>query len=131
MLDHIVRIDDEGGAISDACILGDDAKRVGEFLLVVGDPGEIAVGEPLVRLAPCEVAEIGVGGSADQHRIPAGEVALQIAIADDLGRADEGEVLRPVEHDLPRSDEHTSELQSLMRISSAVFCLKKKTSHIK
>src|SRR3546814_7584188 len=99
MLDHIVRIDDEGGAISDACILGDDAKRVGEFLLVVGDPGEIAVGEPLVRLAPCEVDEIGVGGSADQRRITVGEV---------------------------RSEEHTSELQSLMRISYAVFCLKKK-----
>src|SRR3546814_9212855 len=37
------------------------------------------------------------------------------------------------EHDLralpvhrPRSEEHTSELQSLMRISYAVFCLKKK-----
>src|SRR3546814_6539192 len=29
-----------------------------------------------------------------------------------------------------RSEEHTSELQSLMRISYAVFCLKKKT-HIK
>src|SRR3546814_2455257 len=28
--------------------------------------------------------------------------------------------------DLPRSEEHTSELQSLMRISYAVFCLKKK-----
>src|SRR3546814_5311037 len=28
-----------------------------------------------------------------------------------------------------RSEEHTSELQSLMRISYAVFCLKKKTSH--
>src|SRR3546814_3977873 len=27
-----------------------------------------------------------------------------------------------------RSEEHTSELQSLMRISSAVFCLKKKKS---
>src|SRR3546814_7314942 len=27
---------------------------------------------------------------------------------------------------LPRSEEHTSELQSLMRISYAVFCLKKK-----
>src|SRR3546814_8825618 len=26
----------------------------------------------------------------------------------------------------PRSEEHTSELQSLMRISYAVFCLKKK-----
>src|SRR3546814_1225557 len=28
-----------------------------------------------------------------------------------------------------RSEEHTSELQSLMRISYAVFCLKKKTSN--
>src|SRR3546814_10473116 len=32
--------------------------------------------------------------------------------------------LDPAEH--PRSEEHTSELQSLMRISYAVFCLKKK-----
>src|SRR3546814_3173460 len=33
----------------------------------------------------------------------------------------------------PRSEEHTSELQSLMRISYAVFCLKKKKhkNHIK
>src|SRR3546814_9480621 len=30
----------------------------------------------------------------------------------------------------PRSEEHTSELQSLMRISYAVFCLKKKTTTI-
>src|SRR3546814_8980364 len=29
---------------------------------------------------------------------------------------------------LHRSEEHTSELQSLMRISYAVFCLKKKTT---
>src|SRR3546814_5110265 len=29
---------------------------------------------------------------------------------------------------LPRSEEHTSELQSLMRISYAVFCLKKKNN---
>src|SRR3546814_3362254 len=29
-----------------------------------------------------------------------------------------------------RSEEHTSELQSLMRISYAVFCLKKKTHNI-
>src|SRR3546814_3117138 len=38
-----------------------------------------------------------------------------------------------VRHHLPcdagnRSEEHTSELQSLMRISYAVFCLKKKTA---
>src|SRR3546814_10715200 len=30
---------------------------------------------------------------------------------------------------LQRSEEHTSELQSLMRISYAVFCLKKKTKY--
>src|SRR3546814_4326297 len=35
-------------------------------------------------------------------------------------------------HDSPhRSEEHTSELQSLMRISYAVFCLKKKTINTK
>src|SRR3546814_2855293 len=35
--------------------------------------------------------------------------------------------------DTDRSEEHTSELQSLMRISYAVFCLKKKniTTHLK
>src|SRR3546814_3467236 len=47
----------------------------------------------------------------------------------DLGhvRGGPGEVglhVRP--HPLHRSEEHTSELQSLMRISYAVFCLKKK-----
>src|SRR3546814_8629498 len=32
---------------------------------------------------------------------------------------------------LARSEEHTSELQSLMRISYAVFCLKKKKTYYK
>src|SRR3546814_7895256 len=35
------------------------------------------------------------------------------------------------QEDLARSEEHTSELQSLMRISYAVFCLKKKTNTTK
>src|SRR3546814_4205747 len=34
--------------------------------------------------------------------------------------------LRTSDHGEVRSEEHTSELQSLMRISYAVFCLKKK-----
>src|SRR3546814_7261911 len=34
----------------------------------------------------------------------------------------------PVHQAATRSEEHTSELQSLMRISSADFCLKKKTT---
>src|SRR3546814_6933997 len=39
--------------------------------------------------------------------------------------AEKDVVVTLVSH-LPRSEEHTSELQSLMRISYAVFCLKKK-----
>src|SRR3546814_4071020 len=55
----------------------------------------------------------------DQER--AKEVNAELAAAtDDLGAFDAlaGRI---------RSEEHTSELQSLMRISSAVFCLKHKT----
>src|SRR3546814_2055365 len=45
-------------------------------------------------------------------------------------------VLQPLRSDLQgradrRSEEHTSELQSLMRISYAVFCLKKKKKSTK
>src|SRR3546814_3202838 len=39
--------------------------------------------------------------------------------------------LRQIVHTYSRSEEHTSELQSLMRISYAVFCLKKKIILIK
>src|SRR3546814_1233262 len=43
-----------------------------------------------------------------------------------LAKAQESEkLLLPISK---RSEEHTSELQSLMRISYAVFCLKKKTN---
>src|SRR3546814_5536334 len=42
-------------------------------------------------------------------------------VGDDLVARQAAQVLDPV-----RSEEHTSELQSLMRISYAVFCLKKK-----
>src|SRR3546814_4261603 len=39
-----------------------------------------------------------------------------------------GRLATPLPRDsLPRSEEHTSELQSLMRISYAVFCLNKNT----
>src|SRR3546814_1720375 len=45
-----------------------------------------------------------------------------------MGDADYA-ALRPVSASMGlRSEEHTSELQSLMRISYAVFCLKKKTN---
>src|SRR3546814_4356341 len=37
----------------------------------------------------------------------------------------------PIARRAPRSEEHTSELQSLMRIAYAVFCLKKKTTKMR
>src|SRR3546814_6632144 len=40
------------------------------------------------------------------------------------------QTLRPIHVAFVRSEEHTSELQSLMRISYAVFCLKKTTTNI-
>src|SRR3546814_7136477 len=48
------------------------------------------------------------------------------------GRGDRHEPVETAEaSDVARSEEHTSELQSLMRISYAVFCLKKKNNVIK
>src|SRR3546814_8201210 len=45
----------------------------------------------------------------------------------DGDQRDEGRRLKQLDEQVPpRSEEHTSELQSLMRISYAVFCLKKK-----
>src|SRR3546814_10862599 len=49
------------------------------------------------------------------------------ALADALGRDRRRPVVLGA---LKRSEEHTSELQSLMRISYAVFCLKKKKQNI-
>src|SRR3546814_4674199 len=47
----------------------------------------------------------------------------------DGGPSIPGTVALPPSRNLVRSEEHTSELQSLMRISYAVFCLKKKKDH--
>src|SRR3546814_3746295 len=54
------------------------------------------------------------GSTADQILAAAATVSAASVAADDAAEAVE------------RSEEHTSELQSLMRISYAVFCLKKK-----
>src|SRR3546814_7107095 len=50
------------------------------------------------------------------------QVAAPAAVVRKSAIPDDKEMLRAA-----RSEEHTSELQSLMRISYAVFCLKKKT----
>src|SRR3546814_2264632 len=76
--------------------------------------------------------------AVEEGIVPGGGVALiraKAAIAKLKGDNVDQEagiklVLRAVEAPL-RSEEHTSELQSLMRISYAVFCLKKKKQKIK
>src|SRR3546814_6849054 len=53
-------------------------------------------------------------------------------IGDAGGYIDKAEYAEALTHDpvpILRSEEHTSELQSLMRISYAVFCLKKKKTY--
>src|SRR3546814_2664446 len=53
-------------------------------------------------------------------------LAVLVAVAHALRRQVDQRPVEVVAEGGPRSEEHTSELQSLMRISYAVFCLKKK-----
>src|SRR3546814_10332195 len=93
--------------------------------------------QPLVPHQPqnavrCRPRYVGrgdeVGGPEDrpgEHPVERAHSVLRAGDFDDptLPLAIEGD-------DLLRSEEHTSELQSLMRISYAVFCLKKKNNTI-
>src|SRR3546814_1551462 len=70
---------------------------------------------------------LGFGGKAAAHARPA---SMDRTAAHRLVDQPPHRRMEPVE---PRSEEHTSKLQSLMRIAYAVFCLKKKkqtTTHI-
>src|SRR3546814_5495220 len=80
------------------------------FRSVVGD-------DELQHLA---LGDLGGGAAQDAEHLQRAGLDHQ------LERAGEQEVAD--QHRGLRSEEHTSELQSLMRISYAVFCLKKKTN---
>src|SRR3546814_943780 len=79
--------------------------------------------DPNVRKATAIInGEIITGTDVDQR--------LALIITANGGKVEEQEKERlrlQVLRNLIRSEEHTYELQSLMRISYAVFCLKKKT----
>src|SRR3546814_10293757 len=76
-------------------------------------------------------AHVGVGERL--HPAPEGQPrAAHLLFADpvvDVQRQAGAGDVAVVERAQLRSEEHTSELQSLMRISYAVFCLKKHTMH--
>src|SRR3546814_4369764 len=88
----------------------------------IGDGG--APHHDLVRVARflTLLADAGVSIEADDVLAIVSGPATSIVT---LGDA----VNRPLIEQLVRSEEHTSELQSLMRISYAVLCLKKKKIH--
>src|SRR3546814_6083971 len=87
-----------------------------------------------IGMRPCRIFERITLADGDLHRTvldhlehtrcARGALAGQVVIVEQ-GRA--GDELRPALRE--RSEEHTSELQSLMRISYAVFCLKKKNTY--
>src|SRR3546814_6555584 len=93
--------------------------------LVMAGPGG-RMGRRCMDLQRADIERLGgviVDGRGRQHERPARRILL---IAGDGG------LRRELANDVAgvavanRSEEHTSELQSLMRISYAVFCFKKK-----
>src|SRR3546814_3911926 len=100
-------------------------------VLVSGAAGSVgAMACQMARIAGCRV--IAVAGGPEKCRWLKEDVGAEVAI--DYRSADLPSALKHASPDginIFRSEEHTSELQSLMRISYAVFCLKKKKTNIR
>src|SRR3546814_7620507 len=76
-----------------------------------------------VRTVACDPCAITIAQEGDGTEVPTQRFGWVVRMAWASARSD-FEVITTT-----RSEEHTSELQSLMRISYAVFCLKKKTNN--
>src|SRR3546814_4137207 len=90
------------------------------------DPGSVPVGAIARRGGPCRR---NAAPAARRHDRARRKPRLRADGAWRGGGRGGAEAIGDRRHrrpDLGRSEEHTSELQSLMRISYAVFCLKKK-----
>src|SRR3546814_2536616 len=81
---------------------------------------------------PCKLSSLGAISNCSAFAPPAGSRKLKVMViflhshSYLLAGYPQGSYSHGHRLALPRSEEHTSELQSLMRISYAVFCLKKK-----
>src|SRR3546814_8246031 len=87
-------------------------------------PGSTRTDTPFPYTTLFRSVDAGVGrelAPLDGHRVGEDALAMLVRLVGERGeRLD-------IHRGFLRSEEHTSELQSLMRISYAVFCLKKKT----
>src|SRR3546814_2535064 len=81
-------------------------------------------------------AKVALDKDGDGFKVTRSDLTLKASVPG-IDEARFAEIARGAEKNCPiskvlnaeiRSEEHTSELQSLMRISYAVFCLKKKTT---
>src|SRR3546814_8731975 len=84
-----------------------------------------------------ERAHLGAVVQCPARQLGQGEVVLELRVREDhpvspgnVVAVAPAAVAGDVAADRIRSEEHTSELQSLMRISYAVFCLKQKKNRI-
>src|SRR3546814_10498802 len=101
-----------GGAPSE-----DSHGRVIAFVKSVGGVGATALATQMGCLLAARESVAGRETCLLDLDLQFGNAALYLGLSPTLSVADV----------IARSEEHTSELQSLMRISYAVFCLKKKT----
>src|SRR3546814_8438620 len=108
---------------SDVC----SSDRLGQARLGVAHRGSvIAVDVAEIALAVDQrEAQREILRQAHQGVID-GLVAVRVELADHVADHPGGLLDPGIGVEAKRSEEHTSELQSLMRISYAVFCLKKK-----
>src|SRR3546814_10572401 len=89
--------------------------------------------KPLVIVPPCinkfYVLDLQPQNSFVRYAVEQGFTVMMVSWRNPLASDTDG-IDTATWDDYLRSEEHTSELQSLMRISYAVFCLKKTTQHI-
>src|SRR3546814_3760314 len=71
------------------------------------------------------VARTAIGGAEQRDHL------VRAVRADDIGSRQAEMLGDAIAQGIGRSEEHTSELQSLMRNSYAVFCLKKKNKEVR
>src|SRR3546814_6043667 len=97
----------------------------GVAITVRSRPGDKLMLHKAIDLAgPGDVIVVDAGGDLTNSLM--GELMLAHAVRRGVAGFVLNGAIRDAMDFLKRSEEHTSELQSLMRISYAVFCLKKK-----